>query len=115
MAIDRTLHQIGGIEAVRTRLELEQIRVEDLAGVIEAAAGARIEEAILAPLVRDLDPALLDVYVGRAVFAHAAELDDVALRRRALHRPDQLERGADIVAQGQPRLVVPAHRIGRRG
>src|SRR6185312_4762313 len=38
MAIDWPLHQIGGAQAAAPRLEFEKIGVEDLAGVIEAAA-----------------------------------------------------------------------------
>jgi hypothetical protein len=112
-AIDRALHQVGDPKPVQPDVEPEQIGIEDFRRVVERAGRAREQEAVLPALVRDLDPALLDVDVGRAVLAHGAELDDVAVGRVLEAGPDRVEGGFQVVAQGAPRRVEAHHRVGR--
>ena len=98
-AINRALHQIGDAQAVAAHVKPEQVGVEYLRRVIQAAGLARVKELVAAALVFDVDPAFLDVDVRRAVFAHGAELDDVALRRELHHCPDDVEGRIEIVSE----------------
>ena len=63
----------------------------------------------------DVEPAFLDIDIGRAVFAHRPEFDDVAVRGMLLDRPDDIEGRAEIIVEGARRFFVSQHRIGRRG
>ena len=83
--------------------------------MVKAAGLARVEELVFSAVVLDLDPAFLDIDIWGAVFAHGAELDDMTVWLVAQNHPNQIEGDAEIVAQGQLRLVKPPHRIRRRG
>ena len=82
--------------------------------MVERSRRAREEEAILAALVRDVDPAFLNVDVWCAVLAHSAELDDVAIGRVLQAGPDRVERSFEVVAQRAPGRIEPHHRVGCR-
>ena len=71
-AVYGTLHQIGDADTVCPHVKPQEVNVENLGGVIQRAGGAGVQELVLAPLVLDLDPSFLDIYVRRAVFAHGA-------------------------------------------
>src|ERR671917_689498 len=62
----------------------------------------------------DLDVALFDVYVGRAVLAHRAELDEMALRRELVDREEHVEGAYHVVVLRVDRVPPVDHRVGRR-
>ena len=70
---------------------------------------------ILAALVFDLDEAFLDIDVGRAVFAHGAELHQVAAGRELAHRPEDVQRSRHVVHLGQNGAALVDHGVGRGG
>ena len=69
----------------------------------------------LAPLVLDLDVALLDVDLGLAVLAHRPELDQVAVGDVVADREEQVEVADHVGVLGLDRLLAGGHRVGRRG
>ena len=113
-SVDRPLHQVSDPDAVDADIEPEQVGIEHLGGVVERACRAGEQELVLAPLVLDLDPALLNVDVRRAVLAHGAELDDVAVGGVVHDTPDGVEGRIEVVAQRQASGRLRTHRIGGR-
>jgi hypothetical protein len=69
----------------------------DLGEVIERAGLLGERERVFAAVVLDLDEALFDVDVRRAVFAHRAELDEVAIGLQLAHGEEQVQRADDVV------------------
>ena len=69
----------------------------------------RERERVLAAVVLDLDVALLDVDVGRAVFAHGPELHQMRVRGDVPHRVEDVQRVDDVVELGEH--GVPADHI----
>ena len=67
----------------------------------------------LAPVVVDLDVALFDVDVRRAVLAHRAELHEVRVGREVAHRVDHVQRVHDVVRLGEDRVLAVLHGVGR--
>jgi hypothetical protein len=63
--------------------------------------------------VLDLDVAFFDVDVGRAVFAHGAQLHQVAVRIDLAQRKQQVQRADDVVDLGEGRVLAVDHRVGR--
>src|SRR5205085_3410499 len=77
--VDHALVEVRGAQAPDAAGEVEVVRVVHLRQVVERTRQLRVRKYIGATLVMDLDVALFDVDVGRAVLAHGAELDDVAV------------------------------------
>jgi len=99
---------------VRSHVKPQQVRIENLRRVIQAAALAREQEPIAPALVLDVDPPFLDVDVRRPVLSHRAQLHDVRMRNALNHGPDHVEGGADVVVKRESRLLVSHHRVRRR-
>src|SRR3954468_22112120 len=76
-AVDDALVEVGRAQAPGTAGEVDVGRVVGLRAGVERARQLRIRERVLAPLVLDLDVALLDVDIGLAVLAHRSELHQV--------------------------------------
>ena len=66
------------------------------------------------PFVLDVEPAFFDVDIGRAVLAHGAQLDDMAIGRVLHDRPDQVHGRIEIVVEREAGLTVANHGVGRR-
>ena len=62
----------------------------------------------------DLDVALFDVDVGRAVLAHRAELDDVAVGHVLAHGEHQVERADHVGLLREDGVMARLHRERRR-
>ena len=58
------------------------------------------------------DVAFFDVDIGRAIFAHRAELDQMAIRQKLTHREQHVQRAHDIVHLGENGVLAVNHRIG---
>ena len=85
-----------------------------LGEVVEAAGLLREQHAVLAALVLDLEPALLDVDVRLAVLAHRAELDDVDVAVDLADRVHHVEGADDVVGLRVDRVAAVDHGV-RRG
>ena len=97
-AVDDALVQVGGAQAPDPAGEVDVVGVVHLGQVVERAGQLGEGERVLAALVLDLDVALFDVDVGRAVLAHRPELDEVGVGDVVAHREQQVE-GADHVVR----------------
>ena len=62
----------------------------------------------------DGDVAFFDIDVGRAVLAHGAELDQVAIGLELPDREQQIQRAHHIVDLGEDGVFAVDHRIRRR-
>lgn len=113
--INRALHQVGDLEIPHAHAKPEQIGVHDLGGVVERRGLAGEEELALAALVLDLDPALFDVDVGSAVFAHGADVDDMGVAGEVAQCPDQVVGDEQVVGDGAVGVLVVDQRIGGGG
>jgi hypothetical protein len=87
----------------------------NLRAVVERAGHLRERQGVLAPLVLDLDVALLDIDVGLAVLAHRAELDEVAVRHVVAHREEQVEGADHVGVLGFDRALAREHGVRRGG
>ena len=67
----------------------------------------------LRPLCSMRDVAFFDVDVGRAVFAHGAQLHQVAVGLELAQREQQVQRAHHVVHLGEDRVLAVDHGIGR--
>src|SRR5512139_4349234 len=89
-AIYRPLHEVGRQQVVSAHIEPQKVGVEYLGRVVEAAGLTRVKELVAPPLVVNFQPAFFDVDVGRSIFTHGAELDDMATRGVFHNRPNEV-------------------------
>ena len=113
--VDDALVEVGGAQAPGAAGEVDVGRVVDLGAVVERAGQLRERQGVLAPLVLDLDVALLDVDVGLAVLPHRPQLDQVAVGDVVADREEQVEGADHVGVLGLDRALARDHRVGRRG
>jgi hypothetical protein len=92
---------------------VDVVAVVHLGQVVERAGELRERQRVLAAVVLDLDVALFDVDVRRAVLAHRAQLDQVGVRGEFVHRPQQLERADHVALLRDDAVVDVLHRPRR--
>src|SRR5262249_41560041 len=114
LAVDDSLVEIGGPDPPDPAGELDVVAVVHLGQVVVGTGPFRIKHTVLAALVLDLDPALLDVDVRRAVSAHGAELDQVDAGIDLGDRVEHVHRADDVVDLGIDGVLAVDHRV-RRG
>src|SRR6185437_10552267 len=114
-AVNDALIEIGGAQAPDSTGKVKIVAVVDLGEVIEGAGLLGKGEQIFPALVFNLNVALLDVNVGRAVFAHGAELDQVAVGQVGLHGPNEVQGADHVVGLAEDGAVHVHHRVGRGG
>ena len=68
-----------------------------------------------APVVLDVDVALFDVDVGRAVLAHRPELHEVGVRDVVAHREQEVQVADHVGLLGLDGGLEALHRVRRRG
>jgi hypothetical protein len=88
--------------------------VVDLREVIKRTGLLGIGEHVFAAVVLDGDVSLFDIDIGRAVFSHGAEFDQVAVGLEFAQGKEQIQRAHDVVHLGADGVVAIDHRI-RRG
>jgi hypothetical protein len=113
-SIHDALVQIGGACSPDLAGEHHVVAVVDLGEVIKRPRLLGIREHVFAAVVLDGDVSLFDIDIGRAVFAHGAELDQVAVGLEFAQGEEQIQRAHDIVHLGADGVVAIDHRI-RRG
>ena len=96
-SVHHALVQVGRAQAPDPTAELDVVAVVDLGEVVEGARALGVQDPVLAAVVLDLDPALLDVDVRRAVLAHRAELDQVDVAVDVGDRVHHVELADDVV------------------
>ena len=120
--VDDALVEVGRAQAPGAAGEVDVGRVVDLGAVVQRGRQLRERQRVAAPLVLDLDVALLDVDLGLAVLAHRPELDQVAVGDVVADREEQVEvadhvrvLGLDRLSRGRPSRTAPrpAGRSGR--
>ena len=84
-----------------------------LAEMVERAGLLRVGKDVLAALVFDLDEALFDVDVRRAVLSHGAELHEVGRRGVLAHRPKNVQGSCNVIHLGHDAAALVDH--GERG
>src|SRR5207244_7752221 len=85
----------------------------DLAQVVEGPRPLRVQDTVGAALVRQLQPALFDVDVRRAVLTHGSELDEVDVGVGLLDRVEDVQGADHVVVLGVHGVLAVDHRIGR--
>ena len=113
--VDDALVEVGRAQAPGAAGEVDVGRVVDLRAVVQRGRQLRERQRVLAPLVLDLDVALLDVDVGLAVLAHRPELDQVALGDVVADREEQVEVADHVARTGSrpPSRARPSSRAPR--
>ncbi len=114
LPVHHALVQVGRPQVPDPAGELDVVRVMHLRQVIERPRPLREQHAIRPPVVLEVEPALLDVDVGRAVGAHRAQLDQVDARVDLRDRVQQRQRAEHVVRLGVERVRPVDHRV-RRG
>ena len=112
-AVDDALVEVGRAQAPDPAAELDVVAVVHLRAVVEGAGLLGVDHPVLAALVLDLDPALLDVDVGLAVLAHRAELDQVDVAIDVGDRVHHVEVADDVVGLRVDRVRLVDHRVRR--
>src|ERR1022692_4106494 len=114
LAVDNALIQVGGTQVPDPAGELDVVAVVHLGQVVEGTRALREQDPVLASLVLDIQPAFLDVDVGRAVLTHGAQLDQVDLRVGLGDRVQHVEVADHVVGLGVDRVLPVNHGV-RRG
>src|SRR5271154_405531 len=71
-----------------------------------------IRQSVFPTVVLDRDVAFFDIDIGRAVFTHGAELDEVAIGLKLTQGEQQIERAYYIVHLGENRVFAVNHGVG---
>ncbi len=66
------------------------------------------------PLWRNVDVAFFDIDIRGAVFAHGAELNEMAVGPQFFEREQEIQGSDDVVDLRKYRMFAVDHRIGRR-
>ena len=111
-AVDDALVEIGGAKTPHPTGEVDVVRVVHLRQVIHRAGQLRERQVSLAAVVLDLEEALLDVDVRRAVLAHRAELHQVASGARSRERQEHVQGAYHVVRLCEHRVLEVHHRVG---
>ena len=113
-SVDDTLVEVGGAHLPRLGAHEHVSGVVTLGEVVEGVALLGVREGVGAAVVLDCDVSLLDVDVRGAVFAHGAELDEVALGGELLDGVAHVDGAHDVVGLGEHRAGAVHHRVRRR-
>jgi len=95
-SVDHSLIQIGGSKPPYLAGEHHVVAVMNLGEVIKRSRLLGEREQIRPAVVLNPDITLFYIDVGRSVFAHRAELDQVAFRHMLANRIDDIERADDM-------------------
>src|ERR1700683_1436281 len=79
--------------------------------MIKGTGLLRVRHGVSPPIVLDRDVAFLNIDIGRAIFPHGAELDEVTLGLKLAQRKEQIERPHDIVHLSENRMFAVDHGI----
>ena len=112
--VDDALVQVGGANAPRLGAEQHVRGVVALGQVIERTTLLRVRQRVGAAVVGDGDVTFFDVDIRGAVFAHRAELDQVALGRVLLDGVHQVDGAHHVVGLREHRARAVHHGVRRR-
>ena len=110
-AIHHSLIQIGGAQPPDLAGEHHVVAVVHLGEVIERARLFGIRQHVRPAVVLDADVAFFNIDIRRAVFAHGAELHQVAIGPEFLKRKQEVQRSHHIVHLSEHRMFAVDHRI----
>src|ERR1700691_1510144 len=91
-AVYNSLVPVGGAQLPGATTKHDVVAVVYLREMVERAGLLRVREYVLAAVVLDLDISLFDVNIRRSIFAHRAELDEMAIMMELAEREEQVER-----------------------
>ena len=111
--VDDALIQIGRPQAPDPAREHDVVAVVNLRQVIEGTRLFRVGQAVTPAIVFDLEVSLLDVDVRRAVLAHRAQLDQVAVGSELMKCEQEVQRAQHVVHLSQDRVLAVHHRERR--
>ena len=113
-AVDDALVEVRRPQPAHATREVDVVRVVHLRQVVVAARELREGEIVRPPVVVDLEVALFDVDVRRAVLAHRAELHQVTIGGERLDREEHVQRVHHVVRLGEDRVLAVLHGVRRR-
>ena len=108
-AVNHPLVEVGGPQTPNPTGKVDVVGVVDFREVIETAGLLGIGQGIFATVVLDRDVALFDVDVGRAIFAHGAQLDQVTVGELLTNDVEQVEGSDNVVGLGQHGMFAIDH------
>ena len=111
-SVNHALIQIGGAQSPDLAGEHDVVAVVHFGKVIKRAGLLGIRNGVSAAIVLDGDVAFFDIDIGRAVFAHGAELDQVAIGLKLAQCEEQIQRAHDVVHLREHRMFAVDHGIG---
>src|SRR5215469_10614589 len=112
--IHYALIQVRGANAPNLAREHDVVAVVHLGKVIEGSWLLRERHGVSAAVVLEGDVAFFDVDVGRAIFAHGAKLDEMAIGQELAHGKEHVQRANDVVHLRKHGVFAVDHRV-RRG
>jgi len=110
-AVDDALVEVGGANAPNPAGEHDVVAIVDLAEVVERAGLLGKRQGVGATVVGDGDIALFDVDIGRAILAHGAEFDEVAVGGVFGDGIEQIEGPDDVISLGVDGVAAVNHRV----
>ena len=113
-AIHHALIEVGRANAPDFAAEHDVVAVMHFGKMVEGAGLLGVGKHILAAVVLDGDVALFDVDVGSPVFAHGAQLDEVAIGAQFANGEEHVHGAHHVIHLGEDRVFAVDHRI-RRG
>jgi len=113
-AVNHTLIQIGGTQAPDFAGEHDVVAVVNFREMVEGAGLLGEREHVFAAVVFDGDVAFFDVNVGRAVLAHGAEFDEVAIGLEFAQSEKKIQRADNVVDLGEDGVAAVNHGVGSR-
>ena len=111
-AVNGSLHEVGHAQAPGADAEPHEVRIHDFGGVIYGTGLARKEKFAFPSLMLNLQPTFLDVDIGRSVFAHGSDMDDMRGGSVVFHREHQVIGDGQVVDQGEVRVFLAEHGVG---
>src|SRR5579863_3198680 len=110
-AVNHTLVEIGSTQAPDLAGEHDVVTVMDLGEMVERAGLFGVRHSVSAAVVLNRDVTLFDVDVGRAVFAHGSQFDQVAIGLEFTQSEQQIQGADHIVDLGKHRMFAIDHGI----
>ena len=109
------LHHVGSRKAVNFRREHNVVRAMHLRPVIPGTRLPWEWQPLFLPAIFHFEETFRNIQIGRAVFPHRPELQQVRARPKVSNRKNQIERGGDVIRLHKGRVVDIRHREGSGG
>ena len=111
-SVNHALIEVCGSNAPNLAGKHNVVAVVHFREVIKGPGLLREGNHILAAVMFDGDVAFFDVDVGRAIFAHGPQLDEMTIRRKLTDGKQDVQSPYNVIDLGENSMLAVNHRIG---